>query len=136
MKAKDLPTGRNAPHTRIGAGRTHTNRGGGINGAPSGPPSRGRGGFGGGSGRPSHILDQNIWNHLISYLKKNELLPVVNFVFSKKKCEEYSQGLGGMDLCSAKEKSEVHITWEMALKRLKGESAGNTFALLMYCRVG
>nr|XP_019010148.1 antiviral helicase SKI2 [Kwoniella pini CBS 10737]OCF48929.1 antiviral helicase SKI2 [Kwoniella pini CBS 10737] len=106
-KARDLPTGKNAPFTKTGAGRTHTNRAGG----------RGRGGFG---GRASHQLDQNIWTHLINFLKKNTLLPVVNFVFSKKRCEEYAQNLGPMDLNNAKEKSEVHLTWERALTRLKG----------------
>ncbi|OWZ36171.1 antiviral helicase SKI2 [Cryptococcus neoformans var. grubii Br795] len=125
MRAKDLPTGKSAPFTRIGAGRNHTNRGGG-NGPPQAAFGGGRGGRGGGRGgfggssRPSHVLDQNIWTHLISYLKKNTLLPVVNFVFSKKRCEEYAQTLS-LDLCTAKEKSEVHITWERALTRLKGE---------------
>ncbi|KAK4685405.1 antiviral helicase SKI2, partial [Tremellales sp. Uapishka_1] len=119
--AKSLPTGRGAPFTRGGAGRSHVNRGGGINGAPiPTPPSRGRGGGGGyGAGR-SGQLDQNVWTHLIEYLRKRELLPVVNFVFSKKKCEEYAQNLGSKDLCDAKEKSEVHVTWERALTRLKG----------------
>ncbi|KIR81186.1 antiviral helicase SKI2 [Cryptococcus gattii EJB2] len=125
VKSKDLPTGKNAPFTRVGAGRNHTNRGGG-NGPPQAAFGGGRGGRGGsrggfgGSSRPSHVLDQNIWTHLISYLKKNTLLPVVNFVFSKKRCEEYAQTLS-LDLCTAKEKSEVHITWERALTRLKGE---------------
>lgn len=67
------------------------------------------------------MLDQNVWTHLINHLKKNNLLPVVNFVFSKKRCEEYANNLGKMDLCDAKEKSEVHITWERALHRLKRE---------------
>jgi antiviral helicase SKI2 len=67
------------------------------------------------------VLDQNVWTHLVGYLRKAELLPVVNFVFSKKRCEEYASSLKG-DLCSAKEKSEVHVTWERALSRLKGES--------------
>ncbi|OCF39629.1 antiviral helicase SKI2 [Kwoniella heveanensis CBS 569] len=117
VRGKDLPTGRGAPFTRVGGGRNHSNRGGG-NGAPA-PPARGGrgGGFG---GRPGFQLDQNVWTHLINYLKKNNLLPVVNFVFSKKRCEEYAQNLGSMDLNSAKEKSEVHTTWERALTRLKG----------------
>jgi antiviral helicase SKI2 len=124
-RARDLPTGRGAPHTRIGAGRNHTNRGGGPNGAPVHAPSAavksGRGGgFGPSGGRASHILDQNVWTHLINHLKKNKLLPVVNFVFSKKRCEEYASNLSGMDLCDAKDKSEVVITWEKALNRLKG----------------
>ena len=125
-RARDLPTGRGAPHTRIGAGRNHTNRGGGPQGAPVHTPSAavksGRGGgFGPSGGRASHVLDQNVWTHLINHLKKNKLLPVVNFVFSKKRCEEYASTLSGMDLCDAKEKSEVVITWERALNRLKGE---------------
>lgn len=124
-RARDLPTGRGAPHTRIGAGRQHSNRGGGVNGAPQhapAPVARGRGGgFGPGGGRASHVLDQNIWTHLINHLKKNKLLPVVNFVFSKKRCEEYASNLQGMDLCDAKEKSQVVIVWEKALQRLKGE---------------
>jgi len=124
-RARDLPTGRGAPHTRIGAGRNHTNRGGGPNGAPVHAPSAavksGRGGgFGPSGGRASHVLDQNVWTHLINHLKKNKLLPVVNFVFSKKRCEEYASNLSGMDLCDAKDKSEVVITWERALSRLKG----------------
>jgi antiviral helicase SKI2 len=122
--ARDLPTGRGTPHTRIGAGRAHVNRGGG-NGAPApavAPPTRGRGGGFGPPTRGGFNLDQNVWTHLITHLKKNSLLPVVNFVFSKKRCEEYANNLGQMDLCDAKEKSEVHITWERALSRLKGRS--------------
>lgn len=90
---------------------------------------RGGGGGGGGGrgggfgGRPSHVLDQNVWNHLIDHLRKKQLLPVVNFVFSKKRCEEYAATLQKLDMCTAKEKSEVHITWERALGRLKGETA-------------
>lgn len=140
-RARDLPTGRGAPHTNIGAGRAHANRNGGNGPAVPAPPGRGgpprgggpggrggggRGGGGGGGGmggssRPSHILDTNVWTHLIRHLQKAHLLPVVNFVFSKKRCEEYANNLGKMDLCDAKEKSEVHITWERALNRLKGE---------------
>jgi antiviral helicase SKI2 len=129
-RARDLPTGRGAPHTRIGAGRNHTNRGGGPNGAPVHAPSAavksGRGGgFGPSGGRASHILDQNVWTHLI------------NFVFSKKRCEEYASNLSGMDLCDAKDKSEVVITWEKALNRLKGMLSQSRFeeVVLMY-RIG
>ncbi|KAL1412136.1 Antiviral helicase ski2 [Vanrija albida] len=120
-KAKDLPTGRSAPFSRVGGGRNHSNRGGGQ-GAPAGTVARGggRGGYGGGGGpRRGFQLDQNVWTHLIAYLRKNGLLPVVNFVFSKKRCEEYAATLSTTDLCDAKEKSEVHIVWEKALNRLK-----------------
>ncbi|KAL7418292.1 Antiviral helicase ski2 [Cryptotrichosporon argae] len=115
-KPRDLPTGRGAPFTRVGGGRNHSNRGGGQGASP--PANRGRGGFGRGGGRPQ--LDQNVWTHLVVYLKKAQLLPVVNFVFSKKKCEEFASTLGSTDLCDATEKSQVHLTWEKALNRLKG----------------
>lgn len=128
--AKDLPTGRGAPFTHIGAGRQHSNRGGGPNGAPrAAPPTRGRGGGFGPPRGGGHHLDQNIWTHLISHLRNKHLLPVVNFVFSKKKCEEYAGTLQNMDLCDAKDKSEVHVTWERALNRLKGWCGSNCKAL-------
>lgn len=125
QRAKDLPTGKSAPFSRIGGGRNHTNRNGGQGPPPpatrggrgGGGAGRGGGGRGGGRGQ----LDQNVWTHLIAYLRKHKLLPVVNFVFSKKRCEEYAQTLSTTDLCDAKEKSEVHIVWEKALTRLKGK---------------
>ena len=42
------------------------------------------------------------------------------FTFSKKRCEENAGTLTNIDMCSAKEKSEVHVTIEKALARLKG----------------
>jgi antiviral helicase SKI2 len=67
------------------------------------------------------IADKNVWIHLVQYLKKAELLPVVVFTFSKKRCEDNASGLSGQDLTTASQKSEVHITIEKALTRLKGE---------------
>ncbi|CAD6931886.1 unnamed protein product, partial [Tilletia caries] len=49
-----------------------------------------------------------------------ELLPVVTFVFSKKRCEEYAGSMPNTDLCTAREKGEVHIVIEKSLTRLKG----------------
>lgn len=81
---------------------------------------RGGGGGGGGSFRPMG-QDKNLWSNLINYLKKQNLLPVVCFVFSKKRCEEYAGGLSNVDLCTATEKSKVHVIIENAMKRLNGE---------------
>ncbi|CEH12518.1 antiviral helicase [Ceraceosorus bombacis] len=64
--------------------------------------------------------DKNLWVHLIGMLKKKDLLPVVAFVFSKRRCEEYASSLPNTDLCNAKEKSEVHVLIEKSLTRLKG----------------
>ena len=93
-----------------------------MNGAPrAAPPSRARGGGFGAPRGGGHHFDQNVWTHLIDHLRSKQLLPVVNFVFSKKKCEEFAATLQNMDLCDAKGKSEVHTTWERALNRLKGD---------------
>lgn len=56
----------------------------------------------------------------MNYLRKKELLPVVVFTFSKKRCEENAATLVNLDLCSSVEKSEVHVAVEKALSRLKG----------------
>ncbi|CAG8511393.1 21781_t:CDS:10 [Gigaspora margarita] len=75
---------------------------------------------GGGGGYRSIQQDRSLWNHLISLLKKKELLPVVIFVFSKRKCNEYAGCLPNLDLCVAREKSQIHTTIERCLTRLKG----------------
>lgn len=98
--------------------------------------SSGRGGAnrGGRGGNRGNILNRpgggwmtrdgpnkNTWNELVQYLKKKELLPAVIFVFSKKRCEEYANTLGGLDLCTAREKSEIHMFMNRAVSRLKKE---------------
>lgn len=64
--------------------------------------------------------DKNLYVHLIGHLKKQHLLPVVVFTFSKKRCEENAATLTNSDLCTSVEKSEVHVAIEKALSRLKG----------------
>lgn len=75
---------------------------------------------GGGSIRTIHT-DKNVYVHLLGHLKKEALLPVVIFTFSKKRCEENAETLTNADLCTSAEKSEVHVAIEKALSRLKGE---------------
>ncbi|KZO92822.1 antiviral helicase [Calocera viscosa TUFC12733] len=83
----------------------------------SAPPARGRGGM---PPRSFQQQDRNLYVHLVGHLRKKELLPVVVFTFSKRRCEENASTLSNTDLCSAVEKSEVHVTVEKALTRLKG----------------
>ncbi|KAJ3228151.1 hypothetical protein HK099_006031 [Clydaea vesicula] len=65
--------------------------------------------------------DKNLYVSLIATLKKLNLLPVIIFTFSKKKCEEYCAALSNFDLTSgSKEKSEIHLFCEKSLSRLKG----------------
>jgi antiviral helicase SKI2 len=54
-------------------------------------------------------------------LRKRELLPVIIFTFSKKKCEEYANSLSNIDLSlGASEKSSVHLFIEKSLSCLSG----------------
>ncbi|EJD03737.1 antiviral helicase [Fomitiporia mediterranea MF3/22] len=88
--------------------------------------TRGRGGGArGGGGAPGgprtfHQPDKNLYVHLVGFLRKSNLLPVVVFTFSKRRCEENAATLTNVDLSSASERSEVHVTIEKALARLKG----------------
>ena len=61
-----------------------------------------------------------MWTHLIDLLRKKNLLPVVNFTFSKKRCDEYANHLTNLDLCTSSEKSKIHVFIEDSLKKLKG----------------
>ncbi|KAK3817964.1 MAG: antiviral helicase [Linnemannia gamsii] len=92
-------------------------RGGGRGGG-----GRGGGNFGGGggSGWRNDKQDKNLFTHVVSYLNKKELLPVVVFTFSKKKCEENASGLSSTDLMTSTQKSEVHVFFERSLVRLHG----------------
>ncbi|KAI9444948.1 antiviral helicase [Lactarius indigo] len=113
------------PLQRLGARAAAPQRG-----QRGGPPGRGghRGApakaavihRGGGSSRSPHQVDQGLYIHLIGLLRKQALLPVVVFTFSKKKCEQNAGTLTNVDLSSAAERSEIHITIEKAVTRLKG----------------
>jgi antiviral helicase SKI2 len=105
--------GRGTPAAR-GRGTESRGRSGTPSTSTGGQSSYGPRSFGG------TTFDKNLWVNLVQYLKKNDLLPVVVFTFSKKRCEENANSLGSQDLCVAGEKSEIHVTVEKALTRLKG----------------
>ncbi|KAJ3353531.1 hypothetical protein GGF32_002946, partial [Allomyces javanicus] len=96
-----------------------------------GPRGGARGGGATGSNRPAKAvasktpstqrLDRTTWTQLIGVLQKRDLLPVVVFTFSKKKCEEYADCMSSVDLLSAAEKSDVHVFMERSLLRLRGD---------------
>jgi antiviral helicase SKI2 len=112
------------PVQRLGARAAAPQRGTQRGGQRGAVPARGRAAApvsGGGGGR-FHQADKNVYVHLLGHLKKKSLLPVVVFTFSKKRCEEYAGTLMNSDLSGASEKSEVHVTVERALSRLKGIS--------------
>lgn len=69
----------------------------------------------------SAAQDKNIWVHLVQHLKKENLLPGVIFVFSKKRCEENADALSNIDYCNSTEKSAIHMIIEKSIARLKPE---------------
>jgi antiviral helicase SKI2 len=77
--------------------------------------NKARGGF-----RTCAQQDRNLWIHLVGVLRTKKLLPVVIFTFSKRRCEEQAASMPNTDLCSAAEKSEIHVVIERSLVRLKG----------------
>ncbi|EIW64030.1 antiviral helicase [Trametes versicolor FP-101664 SS1] len=93
---------------------------GGQRGGGNAPARGGSGGGRGGSQRTFHQPDKNLYVHLLGHLRKKALLPVVVFTFSKKRCEDNAGTLTNADLCTAVEKSEIHVAIEKALSRLKG----------------
>jgi antiviral helicase SKI2 len=114
------------PVQRLGARAAAPQRGqrgapagrGGQRGTPAkaAPVNRG-----GGPSRPLRQADQSVYIHLIGLLRKNGLLPVVIFTFSKKKCEQNAATLTNLDLSSSVEKSEIHVMIEKSVMRLKGK---------------
>lgn len=109
-----------APPARGGARGAGPNQRGGMARGAVAPRGGGPTHFGSSGPRSHQQQDRNLYVHLVGHLRKLSLLPVVVFTFSKKKCEENAGSLSGTDLCSASEKSEVHVTVEKALTRLKG----------------
>ena len=52
-------------------------------------------------------------------LKKKDKLPAVAFTFSKRKIDENALNLQNKDLTTASEKSEIHVFFRTAIKKLK-----------------
>lgn len=96
-------------------------RGGGRGGGGRGGAANNYGNFSGPKRFGTDGPNKNTWPELVHYMKLNNLLPAVIFVFSKKKCEMYADSLHGVDFCTAKEKSEIHMFIDRAVGRLKKE---------------
>lgn len=65
--------------------------------------------------------EQSLWMDVIYTLRKQALLPVVIFVFSKRKCEQNADALANLDLCTASEKSAIHLFLQSSLAKLRRE---------------
>nr|KAG5700480.1 hypothetical protein BaRGS_013967 [Batillaria attramentaria] len=64
--------------------------------------------------------DKNIWLSVIEMLKKKDKLPMVAFIFSKRRIEDNILNLQSVDLTTQAEKSEIHIFFHKCIARLKG----------------
>lgn len=55
--------------------------------------------------------DKTLWSGLVSHLKKNNLLPVVAFTFSRQKCDNNATNLTNLDLTTQKEKAHITLSF-------------------------
>lgn len=107
--------------TRGGSTRGGASKPGATRGALRG--SRGSGAIGSNKkqfyrrGGPS----KKTWPELVNFLRSKNLLPMVVFVFSKKRCEEYADMLEGITFTTNKEKSQIYMFIEKSITRLKKE---------------
>ncbi|KAL0030068.1 hypothetical protein WJX79_004816 [Trebouxia sp. C0005] len=102
-------------------GRAAPNRGGGR--APTGQARAhiAAGGRGQGANSNSGLrTERTQWLALIDQLNQKKLLPVVVFVFSRKRIDQTADNLNSLDLTTASEKAEIHIFVEQSVSRLKG----------------
>ncbi|CAN6613938.1 antiviral helicase Ski2p [Trichomonascus vanleenenianus] len=113
--------GSNAPAARGGRGGSRGgssargSRGGAGNKQSYVPPAGGKARFN------ANAPGKKDFQQLAEHLHRNNLLPAVIFVFSKKRCEENALMLKGVDYCTAKEKSAIHMFIDKAVARLKKE---------------
>ncbi|CAG9821156.1 unnamed protein product [Phaedon cochleariae] len=63
--------------------------------------------------------DKTLWSGLIAHLKKNDLLPVVAFTFSRQKCDNNATNLTNLDLTTQKEKTHIAMFFNKCIRFLK-----------------
>lgn len=63
--------------------------------------------------------EKNIYIGIIGHLKKEDLLPVVCFTLSRKKCDDHARMLQSKDLCTQKEKNEIVAFVNRSISKLK-----------------
>jgi antiviral helicase SKI2 len=110
-KAQEISNPPKKPVQKSDSGRA---RGRGSGGSTAVQTSRG-------SRNSTNSTDKNLFVNLVGYLKKQNLVPAIIFAFSKKKCEEFAQGLTNLDLTAGQtEKAKIHIFIEKSLQCLVG----------------
>lgn len=89
-------------------------------GGARGGMSRGGGNGGGGGRNYPGKNDKNIYLNLINFMKCTDQLPMVAFVFSRKRCDDNAQMLSSMNLTTEVEKQHVRTFFSQCIQRLKG----------------
>lgn len=119
-----LPTGRGGGGIQGGRGpqMRHTSAPPSVRGAAvmRGKSFQQGGGSGSRQQGPQLRGERSQWSELIHMLRKQDLLPMVAFCFSKRRCDAIADALSSLDMTTATEKSEIHLFCDRALARLKG----------------
>ncbi|EZA51202.1 hypothetical protein DMN91_012752 [Ooceraea biroi] len=64
--------------------------------------------------------EEVLWRAFISHLLNNDMIPVVVFTLSRKRCDMNAATLRNIDLTTAREKHQVHAFFQTNIKNLKG----------------
>ncbi|XP_014467951.1 PREDICTED: helicase SKI2W [Dinoponera quadriceps] len=75
--------------------------------------------------------EEVLWRAFISHLKKNDMLPVVVFTLSRKRCDMNAATLRNLDLTTAREKHQVHVFFQSNIRNLKGSDRELPQVLMM-----
>ncbi|XP_045618795.1 superkiller complex protein 2-like [Procambarus clarkii] len=64
--------------------------------------------------------EKNMWIGLVDHLSRRDLLPIVAFTLSKKRCDSNATQLMSQDLTTNREKGEIHSFIKKCIDRLQG----------------
>ncbi|VDK66723.1 unnamed protein product [Onchocerca ochengi] len=64
--------------------------------------------------------DKNVYTTVIDHLRMQNMLPVIVFVFSRRRCDDNAYLLRSVDLTTEKEKSSIHHFFSRCIARLRG----------------
>ncbi|TKR94081.1 hypothetical protein L596_008418 [Steinernema carpocapsae] len=70
--------------------------------------------------RSSPTMERNLYTNVIRHFLDRDMLPMVAFVFSRQRCNDYAMMLRSMDLTSGREKGEIHKFFSHCIDRLRG----------------
>ena len=61
-----------------------------------------------------------MWLSLVYMLQKKDKLPLIAFTLSRKRCDDYADMLGSLDLTIGREKHKIHAFFQKSISILKG----------------